>query len=50
VLIVFILNLLAINTATDLYLAAFPTYIFWNMNLRLRLRISLMILLGLGLL
>ncbi|KAN0085117.1 hypothetical protein V8E54_001584 [Elaphomyces granulatus] len=39
----------SINTATDLYLAAFPTYVFWNMKLRLRLRISLMILLGLGL-
>jgi hypothetical protein len=50
VLIVFALNLLAFNTITDLCLAVFPTYIFWNMNLLLRLKISLMVLMGLGLL
>ena len=44
------LDLLAVNIATDLYLSAFPAYIFWNMNLLLRLKISLTILLGLGLL
>ena len=49
VLIVF-LNPLAFNIAADLYLAAFPAYIFWNMNLLLRLKISLTILLGLGVL
>ncbi|OJJ48993.1 hypothetical protein ASPZODRAFT_139946 [Penicilliopsis zonata CBS 506.65] len=39
----------ALNTATDLYLAAFPTYVFWSLKLELRLKISLMVLLSLGL-
>ncbi|KAJ5950913.1 uncharacterized protein N7479_009326 [Penicillium vulpinum] len=36
------------NSATDLYLAVFSTYIFWNLNLKLRVKIGLVILLGLG--
>ncbi|OJK02346.1 hypothetical protein ASPACDRAFT_115135 [Aspergillus aculeatus ATCC 16872] len=38
----------SINTATDLFLAVFPTVIFWNLNLKLRIKISLIILLSLG--
>jgi hypothetical protein len=39
----------AFNTATDLYLSAFPAYFFWNLNLKLRVKISLIVLLSLGL-
>ncbi|RAK95278.1 uncharacterized protein BO80DRAFT_487265 [Aspergillus ibericus CBS 121593] len=39
----------SINTATDLYLATFPVYTFWNLNLRRRTKAILMILLSLGL-
>ncbi|RAL06518.1 uncharacterized protein BO97DRAFT_439101 [Aspergillus homomorphus CBS 101889] len=39
----------SVNTATDLFLAVFPTIIFWNLNLRLRIKISLIVLLSLGL-
>lgn len=39
----------AVNTATDLFLAVFPTIVFWNLNLRLRIKISLIVLLSLGL-
>lgn len=38
----------AFNSATDLFLAVFPTVIFWNLNLKLRIKISLMVLLSLG--
>jgi hypothetical protein len=37
-----------VNTATDLFLAVFPTVVFWNLNLRLRIKISLIVLLSLG--
>jgi hypothetical protein len=40
----------AFNSATDLYLAVFSTYIFWNLNLKLRVKLGLVTLLGLGLL
>lgn len=40
----------AFNSATDLYLAVFSTYIFWNLNLKLRVKLGLVILLGLGIL
>ncbi|KAJ5827164.1 hypothetical protein N7447_003927 [Penicillium robsamsonii] len=36
------------NSATDLYLAVFSTYIFWNLNLKLRVKLGLVTLLGLG--
>ncbi|KAJ5091775.1 hypothetical protein NUU61_006645, partial [Penicillium alfredii] len=36
------------NSATDLYLAIFPTYIFWSLNLKLRVKLGLAGLLGLG--
>ncbi|RHZ57490.1 glycoside hydrolase family 27 protein [Aspergillus thermomutatus] len=36
------------NSACDLFLAVFPTLIFWNLNLKLRIKISLIILLSLG--
>ncbi|RAH42389.1 uncharacterized protein BO66DRAFT_379691 [Aspergillus aculeatinus CBS 121060] len=39
----------SVNTATDLFLAVFPTIVFWNLNLRLRIKISLIVLLSLGL-
>ena len=38
----------AFNSATDVYLVAFPAYIFWNLNLNPRTKLGLMILLGLG--
>ncbi|KAJ5393247.1 uncharacterized protein N7487_010888 [Penicillium crustosum] len=38
----------AFNSATDLYLAVFSTYIFWNLNLKLRVKLGLVTLLGLG--
>lgn len=41
---------IAFNAATDLYLAVFPTYIFWNLNMKIRAKIGLMVLLGLGIL
>ncbi|KAL4893192.1 hypothetical protein BDV59DRAFT_202156 [Aspergillus ambiguus] len=40
----------SLNSATDLFLAVFPTVVFWNLNLRLRIKISLMVLLSLGIL
>lgn len=36
------------NSATDLFLAVFPTLVFWNLNLKLRIKISLIVLLSLG--
>ncbi|KAJ5173704.1 uncharacterized protein N7500_001635 [Penicillium coprophilum] len=36
------------NSATDLFLAVFPTIVFWNLNLKLRIKISLIVLLSLG--
>ncbi|KAJ5822642.1 hypothetical protein N7447_004982 [Penicillium robsamsonii] len=36
------------NSATDLFLAAFPTIMFWNLNLKLRIKIGLIVLLSLG--
>lgn len=36
------------NSATDLFLAVFPTVVFWNLNLKLRIKLSLIILLSLG--
>ncbi|KAJ5158645.1 uncharacterized protein N7500_008296 [Penicillium coprophilum] len=36
------------NSATDLYLAVFSTYIFWSLNLKLRVKLGLVTLLGLG--
>ncbi|PYI07739.1 hypothetical protein BO78DRAFT_406280 [Aspergillus sclerotiicarbonarius CBS 121057] len=39
----------SINTATDLYLATFPVYTFWNLNLKRRTKAILIILLSLGL-
>lgn len=41
---------LAVNSATDFFLAVFPTIIFWSLNLRLRIKISLIILMSLGIL
>ncbi|GCB20406.1 hypothetical protein AAWM_03291 [Aspergillus awamori] len=38
----------SVNSATDLFLAVFPTIIFWNLNLKMRIKISLIILLSLG--
>ncbi|KAJ6120485.1 hypothetical protein N7523_004765 [Penicillium sp. IBT 18751x] len=38
----------AFNAATDLGLAIFSTYIFWNLNLRSRVKAGLVALLGLG--
>ncbi|KAL4800108.1 hypothetical protein BDV19DRAFT_171533 [Aspergillus venezuelensis] len=40
----------AVNTATDFFLAVFPTVVFWNLNLRLRIKISLIVLMSLGIL
>ncbi|OQD89751.1 hypothetical protein PENANT_c002G07823 [Penicillium antarcticum] len=39
----------AFNSATDLYLAVFSTYVFWNLNLKLQVKLGLVTLLGLGL-
>ncbi|KAH8433163.1 uncharacterized protein LDX57_010797 [Aspergillus melleus] len=36
------------NSFTDLFLAVFPTVVFWNLNLKMRIKISLIILLSLG--
>lgn len=36
------------NSATDLFLAVFPTVVFWNLNLKLSIKISLIVLLSLG--
>lgn len=36
------------NSATDLFLAVFPTVVFWNLNLKLRIKLSLIVLLSLG--
>ncbi|KAJ5358158.1 hypothetical protein N7541_005316 [Penicillium brevicompactum] len=38
----------AFNSATDLYLATFSTFIFWNLNLKFRAKLGLVTLLGLG--
>ncbi|OOF98964.1 hypothetical protein ASPCADRAFT_204660 [Aspergillus carbonarius ITEM 5010] len=38
----------SVNTATDLFLAVFPTIIFWSLNLKMRIKISLIMLLSLG--
>ncbi|RDW61692.1 uncharacterized protein DSM5745_10364 [Aspergillus mulundensis] len=40
----------AVNTASDFFLAVFPTAIFWNLNLRLRIKLSLIVLMSLGIL
>ncbi|KAL4808591.1 hypothetical protein BDV18DRAFT_87864 [Aspergillus unguis] len=40
----------AVNTASDFFLAVFPTFIFWNLNLRLRIKLGLITLMSLGLL
>lgn len=45
-----LINTLAFNSATDLYLAAFSTYVFWHLNLKLQVKLGLIVLLGLGLL
>ncbi|GAM38536.1 hypothetical protein TCE0_033f09330 [Talaromyces pinophilus] len=37
------------NSACDLFLAVFPTLIFWNLNLKMRVKIGLIVLLSLGL-
>lgn len=39
---------IAFNSAADLFLAVFPTVVFWNLNLKLRIKISLIGLLSLG--
>jgi hypothetical protein len=36
------------NSATDLFLALFPTVVFWNLNLKLRIKAGLILLLSLG--
>ncbi|KAJ5166769.1 uncharacterized protein N7482_005550, partial [Penicillium canariense] len=38
----------AFNAATDLFLAVFSTYVFWNLNLKLQVKLGLITLLGLG--
>ncbi|KAL2823239.1 hypothetical protein BDW59DRAFT_148880 [Aspergillus cavernicola] len=40
----------SVNTATDLFLAVFPTIIFWNLNLRMRIKLGLITLMSLGIL
>ncbi|KAL3473683.1 hypothetical protein BJX99DRAFT_233120 [Aspergillus californicus] len=40
----------AVNTASDLFLAVFPTIIFWNLNLRLGIKAGLITLMSLGIL
>lgn len=40
----------AVNTASDLFLALFPTILFWNLHLKTRIKISLIILMSLGVL
>ncbi|KAJ5895689.1 hypothetical protein N7495_007380 [Penicillium taxi] len=36
------------NSATDLFLAIFPTVVFWNLNLKLQIKLGLIALLSLG--
>jgi hypothetical protein len=36
------------NSATDLFLAVFPTVVFWNLNLKLSIKAGLIALLSLG--
>ncbi|KAJ6113990.1 hypothetical protein N7523_007307 [Penicillium sp. IBT 18751x] len=36
------------NSATDLFLAVFPTVVFWNLNLKMRIKVGLIVLLSLG--
>ncbi|KAJ5905135.1 uncharacterized protein N7473_002051 [Penicillium subrubescens] len=36
------------NSATDFFLAVFPTVVFWNLNLKLRIKIGLIVLLSVG--
>ncbi|KAG0160615.1 hypothetical protein PDIDSM_8145 [Penicillium digitatum] len=36
------------NSATDLFLAVFPTVVFWNLNLKVSIKIGLISLLSLG--
>ncbi|CDM37359.1 hypothetical protein DTO013E5_7528 [Penicillium roqueforti] len=36
------------NSATDLFLAVFPTVVFWNLNLKLPIKLGLIALLSLG--
>ena len=36
------------NSATDLFLAVFPTAVFWNLNLKLSIKLGLIALLSLG--
>lgn len=43
-------NNTAINSATDLSLAVYPTYIFWSLHMATRTKAGLMILMGLGML
>jgi hypothetical protein len=38
----------AFNSATDFFLAVFPTVVFWNLNLKLRIKIGLIVLLSVG--
>ncbi|KAL5335613.1 hypothetical protein BJX70DRAFT_311168 [Aspergillus crustosus] len=40
----------AVNSATDFFLAVFPTVIFWNLNLKLRINLDLITLMSLGIL
>lgn len=42
------LTSLAFNSATDFFLAVFPTVVFWNLNLKLRIKIGLIVLLSVG--
>lgn len=45
---VLIIYTIAFNSAADLFLAVFPTVVFWNLNLKLPIKISLIGLLSLG--
>lgn len=40
----------AFNTFVDLFLAVFPSVIFWNLRVKLKVKISITALLALGLL
>ena len=42
------LTLVAVNTASDFFLAVFPMVIFWNLHLKWRIKASLIILMSLG--
>jgi hypothetical protein len=44
------MNEIAFNATTDLYLAVFPTAILWRLNLKLGVKLGLVALLGLGIL